>query len=49
MPSHFMLRQEAERVHACLVGREPGFVLDQPSRQLTLAALLQRAMQTLLG
>ena len=40
MPGHFILRQDAERADRCLVGREPGFVLDQPSRQLTLAALV---------
>jgi hypothetical protein len=32
MPSHFILRQDAERADPDLVGGEPGFVLDQPSR-----------------
>src|SRR5258708_17607376 len=49
MPSHFILRQDTERADPCLVGREPGFVLDQPSRQLTLAPLLPPAIQTPLG
>jgi hypothetical protein len=49
MPGHFILRQDAERADPCLVGGEPGFVLDQPGRQLTLAAVLERAAQAPLG